>query len=451
MTTGPSGPPERAPGARSLGIDFGTTNSVVALGNGSDASMVEFAAPGGTDSVFRSALCFWQDDSTSGGGARGALAHEAGPWAIAEFLDFPQGSRFLQSFKSVAANPLFESAPLFEKRLRFGELGQTFLRHLIDHAGDALADLPPRIVVGRPVRYVGARPDPELAHKRYDAMFAMLEREVHYVYEPIGAAYSFASRLSEPATLLVADFGGGTSDFSVVRVEAPGAAQRCRPLGSAGIGIAGDRFDFRIMDSLVLPLLGKGGTYRSFDKVLEIPDGHFTDFGDWSRLALMRNRRTLEELARLQRSATDKAAIGRMIAVVENELGYPLYDAVGKLKRALSHEDGATFRFESPELSIEAEVSRAQFEGWIAPDLDRIARTVDQALARAGVEADAIDHVFLTGGSSLIPAVRALFSTRFGEARIRSGDELTSIAHGLALIGQEDNLGEWTMEETVEA
>lgn len=431
-----------APSVRSAGIDFGTTNSVVALSTVDGAQMVEFAGPDGTASVFRSALCFWQDD-----GARGALAHEAGPWAIAEFLDFPQGSRFLQSFKSVAANSLFESAPLFERRMRFEDLGQVFLRHLIDHGGTALADLPERVVVGRPVRYVGARPDAALARTRYDAMFALLEREVHYVYEPIGAAYSFASRLTEPATLLVADFGGGTSDFSVVKVAEPGAAQRCVPLGSAGIGIAGDRFDFRIMDKLVLPMLGKGSTYRSFDKVLEIPDGHFTDFGDWSRLALMRNRKTLEELARLKRSATDQAAIGRMIAVVEHELGYPLYDAVGKLKRSLSHDDDAVFRFDNEDLQIEADVTRTQFEDWIAPDLTRIAETVDTALARAGLEAGAIDHVFLTGGSSLIPAVRALFTQRFGEGRIDSGGELTSIAHGLALIGQEADLAQWTTED----
>jgi hypothetical chaperone protein len=428
---------------RSIGIDFGTTNSVVAMG-GSDgqAALVDFDAPGATDPVFRSALCFWQEE-----GARGRLAHEAGPWAIAEFLDFPQGSRFLQSFKSVAANPRFEHATIFEKRLRFEELGSIFLDHMRRHGGAPFQDLPDRIVVGRPVRYVGARPDAVLARARYDAMFAPLGREVHYVYEPLGAAFSFASRLTDPATLLVADFGGGTSDFSIVRIDAPGTARRCTPLGSAGIGIAGDRFDYRIMDHLVLPMLGKGGTYRSFDKLLEIPAGHFADFGDWSRLALMRNRRTLEELARLQRSATDPAAIGRMIAVVEHELGYPLCEAVGQLKRALSHDDRASFRFESDGLTVEAEVERSEFERWIAPDLARIAETVDAALAKAGLEADRIDHVFLTGGSSLIPAVRRLFEMRFGAHKIDSGQELTSIAHGLALIGQEPNLAEWTAQD----
>ncbi|MCY1670842.1 Hsp70 family protein [Novosphingobium sp. SL115] len=435
----------------SVGIDFGTTNSVVALsGAAGNADLVDFAAPGGISSVFRSALCFWEDSAV-----RGGLGHEAGPWAIAEFLDFPQGSRFIQSFKSVAANPTFDQANLFEKRLRFEDLGQTFLRHLIDHAGDALRHLPERIVVGRPVRYVGSRPDAALARARYDAMFAMLGRPVHYVYEPLGAAYSFATRLTEAATLLVADFGGGTSDFSIVRIEAPGESgagqARCTPLGSSGIGIAGDRFDYRIMDHLVLPMLGKGGTYRSFDKVLEISPGHFANFGDWSRLAMMRNRRTMDELTRLHRAATDPAAIARMIAVVEHELGHGLYEAVGRLKRQLSTQDQAEFRFESDDLTITADVTRTDFESWIAPDLARIAETVDAALTGAGLAPQQIDHVFLTGGSSLIPVVRRLFEQRFGDARIASGDELTSIAHGLALIGQAPDLADWIAAEEPKA
>jgi hypothetical chaperone protein len=423
--------------ARAVGIDFGTTNSVIALAQGDgQVGLVDFAAPGGIAAVFRSALCFWQDD--------GGLAHEAGPWAIAEFLDFPQGSRFLQSFKSVAASATFEHATLFEKRLRFEELGQIFLGHLLAHGGDVVRDLPERVVVGRPVRYVGARPDAALARRRYDAMFGLLGRKIDYVYEPLGAAYGFASRLSDPATLLVADFGGGTSDFSIVRVQAPGTPRRCVPLGSAGIGIAGDRFDFRIMDRLVLPLLGKGGTYRSFDKVLEIPSGHFADFGDWSRLALMRNRRTLAQLGKLQQSASDQAAIGRMIAVIENELGYSLYEAVGRLKRDLSSQTQGHFHFIGPDLAIDAEVSRRDFESWIAPDLQRIAETLDHVLASTGLSAQHIDHVFLTGGSSLIPAVRHLFAQRFGEERIASGNELTSIAHGLALMGEDPDLADWT-------
>ena len=425
---------------RAAGLDFGTTNSVVALvGTEQPTPYLLPLDSVGDREIFRSALCFWQDED-----ARGGLMVEAGPAAIRDYLDYPDGSRFLQSFKSVAASASFDSAPVFNKRYRFEELGRSFLDRLAAHADGALSSLD-RLIVGRPVRYAGSRPDPVLARTRYDAMFAGRAAEVHYVFEPLAAAFSYATRLREPATLLVADFGGGTSDFSVVRVEQPGSERRCVPLGHAGVGIAGDRFDYRIVDRLVLPILGKGGSYRSFDKVLDIPGGYFADFADWSKLALMRNRRTLGELERLQRSALDPDAIGRMIALIEHEQGFPLYDAVGALKRALSHAERAEFRFNGGGVDIATPVTRADFERWIADDVARIAGAVDEALVDAGVEAGAIDRVFLTGGTSLVPAVRRLFKDRFGRERIVSGGELTSIAHGLALIAQEEDVSAWTV------
>lgn len=422
-----------------LGLDFGTTNSVAAVARGGAADLVLLDAPDGPDAVFRSALCFWQDDAVPGG-----VASEAGPWAIAEYLEYPEGSRFLQSFKSVAASSAFEQATVFDRRYRFEDLGRLFLDKLAARAGGALGGIG-RVIVGRPVEYAGHRPDEALARTRYDAMFAGLGAEIHYVYEPVGAAFSYAARIEDPATILVADFGGGTSDFSVVRIAAPGAERRCEPLGHAGVGIAGDRFDYRILDHLVLPLLGKGSSYRSFDKVLEIPRGYFTDFADWSRLALMRNRRTLAELDKLRRSALDPDAVGRMIAVIEEEQGFRLYDAVGRVKRDLSAAESARFQFAGGGLSIEAEVTRAQFEAWIAPDVARIEAAVDGALAAAAVPPTAIDRVFLTGGTSLTPRIRRLFTERFGEEKIASGGELTSIAHGLALIGEQEDVAAWAV------
>jgi hypothetical chaperone protein len=425
--------------ASALGLDFGTTNSVVALADGKGGTrLVEFGDDGGRDAVFRSALCFWEEERGWNG-----IAHEAGPWAIDEYLQSPLDSRFIQSFKSVAASPLFERAMIFNKPFRFEDMGRLFLQRLVAHAGGALDALPPRIVVGRPVEYAGARADPALARQRYDAMLEAFGTEIYYVHEPLGAAHSYASRLTEPATILVADFGGGTTDFSIVRVAEPGAERRCVPLASSGIGIAGDRFDYRIVDRLVLPLLGKGSNYRSFDKLLEIPGGYFADFGDWSRLAMMRNRRTLDEIRRLQRDAERPELIARMIALIEHEQGFPLYDAVGKLKRALSGSDHAEFHFVGGGIEIGAEVRRADFEKWIADDLSRIEAAMDQALMRAGIAPGDIDRVFLTGGSSLIPVIRALFDRRFGSERIATGGELTSIAHGLALIGEESDPAEW--------
>lgn len=425
---------------QAAGLDFGTTNTVVALSDGAgNADIVAFAHAGGTR-TFRSALCFWTDED----GQRPLVRHEAGPCAIDEYLSFPQDSRFIQSFKTVAASPVFEHATIFEKRFRFEDLVGHFLDKLLAHGGGALARLPERIAIGRPVNFAGARPDERLAIERYDRAFARLGgREIAYVYEPLAAAFSFARQVTSEATILVADFGGGTSDFSVVRVNAPGSEVRCTPLGHAGVGVAGDRFDYRIVDHLVLPLLGKGGRYRSFDKELEIPRGYFADFADWSRLALMRNRRTLDELRRLARSAVDPVGIERMIRLIELELGYPLYDAVGRLKRELSAAEAARFHFSGGGVELDVAVSRTAFEQWIAPDLAAIGAAADRALAGAAQAPSAIDRVFLTGGSSLVPAVRRLFTDRFGTDRVASGEELTSIAHGLALIAQEPRLSDW--------
>ncbi|WP_184201330.1 Hsp70 family protein [Polymorphobacter multimanifer] len=430
----------RASSHRTVGVDFGTTNTVVAVSQpGEDPRLLDFSAPVSTVDVFRSALCFWEDDTASSG-----VAVEAGPWAIAEYLSYPAGCRFIQSFKSVAASSNFDRAAIFEQRYTFEALGRAFLGELTKHAGGELDDRGSRIVVGRPVAYAGGSPDPPLARQRYDLMFNGFGAEIHYVYEPLAAAFTYAARLTDEATVLVADFGGGTSDFSIVHMKAPGAPQRFTALGHAGIGIAGDDFDFRLLDHLVLPLLGKGSEYRSFDKSLVIPGSYFADFSNWSRLALMRNRRTMDELRRLQRQAANPAAIARLIAVVDNELGYPLYDAIGRAKRALSENEATTFRFSGAGLEIEAEVTRGIFENWIADDLARIEATVDAALVASSVGSGDIDRVFLTGGSSLIPAVREIFARRFGANRVAVGGELTSIARGLALIGQRDDVAEWS-------
>lgn len=425
--------------AAALGLDFGTTNTVVALADGQGGSeLVEFAGEHGGSSVFRSALCFWEEERAWQG-----IACEAGPRAIAEYLQAPLDSRFIQSFKTVAASSTFERALIFGKPYRFEDFGRLFLQRLVRDADGQLDHRPKRVIVGRPVVYAGARPDPALARKRYDLMLQEFGVELHYVYEPLGAAYSYASRLTEPATVLVADFGGGTTDFSVVRVAEPGTKRRCTPLASAGVGVAGDGFDRRIVERLVLPMLGKGGLYRSMDKVLEIPGGWFAEFADWSKLALMRNRRTLDELRRLQRDALDPEPVERMIALIEHEQGFRLYDAVGRLKRELSAELRAEFHFEGGGVEIVAEVDRQHFEAWIAPDLQRIEAALDTAFVKAALVPSAINRVFLTGGSSLIPAIREMFDRRFGAERIATGGELTSIAHGLALIGEEPDVAAW--------
>jgi len=129
--------------------------------------------------------------------------------------------------------------------------------------------------------------------------------------------------------------------------------------------------------------------------------------------------------------------LGALLKLIRDELGYELYRSVSGVKAALSKAETAVLNFRHADFAIEETIARADFEHWIAPDIARIAATVDLALAEAGLKEDAVDRVFLTGGTSLVPAVRGLFTSRFGDHRVTGGGEFVSVAEGLALIGRD--------------
>jgi len=427
--------------ALSLGIDFGTTNTVVALADASGpAHLVNFPAPEGDLFAFRTCLSFHAPAEHP---TERTIA--AGPWAIEAYVEDPADTRFIQSFKSFAASESFTETQILNRRYRFEDLLSTFLLKVRDYAAAGMADLPSRVIVGRPVTFAGGAPKEELALERYETAFARMGfSEILYAYEPVGAAFFFARELDHDATVLVGDFGGGTSDFSIIRFEREAGEIRSIPLGRSGVGVAGDAFDYRIIDNLVSPALGKGSSYESFGKVLPIPNRYYTAFARWDQLALMRASRDMREIRRLVREAVEPEKIARLVETLDENYGYQLYRSVSRLKEALSTEDRAEFRFQAGSISLVGGVKREQFEGWIAPELARIEGSVDAALADANLTPGQIDRVFLTGGSSLVPAVRAIFHRRFEPGRIETGAELESIASGLALMGRERDLSRWT-------
>ncbi|HEY5107907.1 MAG TPA: Hsp70 family protein [Caulobacteraceae bacterium] len=426
--------------AAALGIDFGTTNTVVsALDADSAAHLVNFAFDDKEIVAFRSALSFHpsSDDPS-------LRVVEAGPFAIEAYVEEPLETRFIQSFKSYGASPLFQETRILGRRFTFEDLLSTFLIRMRAHAGEAMAALPQRVIVGRPVTFAGLRPDPALAMARYQVAFERLGfSDIRYAYEPVAAAFFFARQLDADATVLVGDFGGGTSDFSVVRFQRKGGRMTSAPLANSGVGVAGDAFDYRIIDNLVSPELGRGSSYKAFDNILPIPNRYFTAFARWEQLALLRASRDMRDIRGLRRTALEPQKIAALVEMLDDNHGYRLYQAVSKLKETLSRETGAAFLFEAGSIRIEKPVKRQEFEAWIAPELAAIGRAADEALKRADLSAGAIDRVFLTGGSSFVPAVRALFADRFGEAKLESGGELISIASGLAYISLEDDLDPW--------
>ena len=413
-----------------IGIDFGTTNSVVAMLR-PDGSSETLRHP--TGELFRSVLCFWTDAS---GGERRA----AGPAAIDAYLEDPLDSRLIMSLKSYLGQRSFTETRIAGRSWRLEELVALFLRELLAPFREELAGA--RIAIGRPVRFVSATEnDDELGERRLRAAFAAAGiKDVEVVLEPAGAGHRFAQRLDRPATVLVADFGGGTSDFSVLRFD-PGPPRRVTALGHAGVGIAGDSFDYRIIDRVVSPLLGKGSDYLVMGKPVPVPQGWYSNFAHWHRLSLMRAPRTMRALQEVARAAEEPERIGHLIRLIEAEAGFALYRAVTAAKAALSREERTTLDFGHADFVISAGIERSEFEGWIAPDLARMDGTVTSALARSALPPEGIDRVFLTGGTSLVPAVRRIFEERFGAAKVVAGGEFVSVAEGLALIAQDAGEG----------
>ncbi len=414
-----------------LGIDFGTTNSVVAALDTRTGRVHSrhYAVGGGLHDVFRSVLCFWPELDAG----RSVIRHASGPAAITAYLDDPLESRLVMSPKTHLASRGFTSTNLLGRSRTLEQLIGLFLRDLFGAAG--LDGAAPRIVAGRPVRFAGDNADDALGEARLRAAFAEAGYpDIDVALEPEAAGYRFTRTLSRPATVLIGDFGGGTSDFSVLRFE-PGSATPITALGRSGVGVAGDAFDARIMDHIVSPLLGKGSHYAPWGNALPVPAEWYSAFARWHRLSLMRGPRTMRDIAEVRRTAEQPAMLDHLVRLIEDEQGFALYRAVSGAKAALSAAETAILSFRHGDFRIEQEITRAAFDGWIAPELCRLDGAIGAALADAGLAAAAVDRVFLTGGTAFVPAVRALFERRFGAARVAGGGEFVSVAEGLALIG----------------
>ncbi|MGO7041724.1 Hsp70 family protein [Rhizobium acaciae] len=429
--------------AQALGFDFGTTNTVLAMADGGATRSMAFTSTEGTADSMRTALSFMKDAQLGAS----ALKVEAGHAAIRQFIDNPGECRFLQSIKTFAASALFQGTLIFAKRHNFEDLMEIFVRRLRNYAGDNWPSDVGRIVTGRPVHFAGASPDPALATERYNAALSRFGfPEIHYVYEPVAAAFYFAQNLKQDATVLVADFGGGTTDYSLIRFETVAGKLTATPIGHSGVGVAGDHFDYRMIDNIVAPLIGKGSHFKSFDKILEVPSNYYSSFGRWNQLSIFKTTREFEDLKKLVRTSLEPEKLEIFIDLIDHDEGYPLYQAVSATKMALSASEEAPFDFAPLGRSGHRSIKRSDFESWIADDLARIESALDDVLDKTETKPAEIDKVFLTGGTSFVPAVRRIFTERFERDRIESGGELLSIAHGLALIGERDDITQWTVQ-----
>jgi hypothetical chaperone protein len=450
-----------------IGIDFGTTNSSVALAHpNGHVDLVAFPTVQTPTPSYRSVLYLEQLKQAG----RTSTKSFTGPAAIEHYLanSGAHPGRLIQSLKSYLPSRTLTGTEVFGRRYTVEDLVARILSDLRARAELQLQQPIHHATVGRPVRFVGSESDEDdaFALTRLEAAFRQAGfHSVNFEMEPIAAAYTYESTLApnQPdQTILIGDFGGGTSDFSLIRVGpnsrttdsaqrgngAQGSNGAQRILGNSGLGLAGDAFDARIVRKLVSPALGSDSFEKSYSQagansvyskarpanlIPAAPAWIYRNLERWHYLSFLKTRNVSEILRSARARAEEPEKIAALITLIDEDLGYQLHQAVQRLKIELSANEEARFKFRDGSMEIEATVTRTDFEAWIADELQSIETCVDALLKSSGVSRAEVDRVFLTGGTSFVPAVRRIFSSRFTADRVSAGNEFTSVAQGLAL------------------
>jgi hypothetical chaperone protein len=417
-----------------VGLDFGTTNSSIALAGPNGVQVANFPHTGGATESFRSLLYLHRILENS----RSVIKSWSGPAAIDEYLGSDEKGRLVQSLKSFLSSRSLKTTEVFGRRFKLEELIARILADIRIGAEKQFGPIAKRVVVGRPVRFVGAESEADDEHalaRLKEALLIAGFEDVTFEYEPVAAAYHYESTLDHDELVMIGDFGGGTSDFSLLHVG-PSLRHRAatrQVIGNEGVGVAGDSFDARIIRRLISPALGAGTDMESGGKRLPVPNWAYFKLERWHHLSFLKSADTLNLLKNVAAQALEPEKIKGLLYLIEHDLGYQLHRAVQSAKTMLSHSSRARFHFSDGDAEIDKELTRDEFESWIQDELSEIQGRVDALLSKTGMSSSDVDVVFLTGGSSFVPAVRRIFESRFGRDKIRTGNEFTSVARGLAL------------------
>ncbi|QOX78227.1 Hsp70 family protein [Trichlorobacter lovleyi] len=411
-----------------FGIDFGTTNSALSIyHNGT----VEVVAVDGTDrsgELMRSVLYFNEDNEIF-----------AGNEAVRQYVGDGAAGRFMQSIKTFLPNTSFDSTEIFGRRYAIDDLVAIILRQ-IKARGEAHLGCPvERVVLGRPVLFSTDPAKDAVAEQRLEKAARKAGfKQIRFQYEPVAAALAFEETLQpgQERIVFIGDFGGGTSDFSVIRVKGGAFARsdrRSDVLSLGGVYVAGDKFDSQIMWDKVAHHFGRTARYKTLgkDDWVTVPRSIIYTLCQWHRIPLLRARKTREHIRVIKGSTDNRQAIQHLENIIDDNFGYFLFQAIESAKCRLSDQEQARISFTERDLCISEQLSKLEFEDINRENFRQIADCIDDVLARSGLLADRIDSVFLTGGTSRIPHIQALFAERFGREKLHNRQAFTSVVHGL--------------------
>lgn len=409
------------------GIDFGTTNSAIAVLNDHGISNVLKIGSTGSEKTVRSVLFFPTNK-------KGVVY--SGDAAVKEYVESKMNGRFLQSIKSFLPSESFTGTNI----LGFGYLGiddliAIVLKNIKKDAENLLKTDLDKVILGRPARFsenidIDSFAEQRLLIAAQKAGF----KEVNFQLEPIAAALHYESYLKKEELVLVADIGGGTSDFTIMRLAPNKINNPDRMsdiLSSNGVYIGGDSFNSDIMWHKLLKFFGFGSHFKSYDKLLPFPTHLLSKICRWQDIGLMKTKETKYILRQFHHSSDDPEAIARLSCLINEDLGYSLFCEIEKTKINLSNEEKTNIIFKESLINIFQSISREEFEKFIQDKINKIESAINETLRLASI--NNIDTVFMTGGSSLIPIIKKLIENKFGKEKISSADSFTSVVSGLAL------------------
>jgi hypothetical chaperone protein len=406
-------------------IDFGTTNSLVAAATAERTFEPLPIDPEAPDPTVLRSILFFSDDTR---------AVTCGSAALRACVESGMRGRFVRSVKRFLPVASFTETRIWNRRFALEELVAILLRNLREGANRALGADVRTAVIGRPARFADDPHADELARAR-------LERAAHLAgfetialcEEPVAAALDCAEQESRTELVAVADLGGGTSDFTVARL----GGGHLETLSVGGIAVAGDALDGALMRDRISPHFGANVTYKMpfGDNVLRFPKPLLEKLCSPAELSLLDRREVLEFLRTIKSfslSADDRACMDRLLCLVEDRLGFQLFEVIDDVKRRLSTDDDADFVFAYPGIEIADRVMRTDFELAASTSIRRVAERFETTLGEARVSRSDLDRVYFTGGTARVPAMVAALGSGVDPGRLTHVSTFHSVIQGLA-------------------
>jgi len=409
-----------------LAIDFGTSNSLVgAVYQGHKTPALPIDPNSEDPSVMRTLLYFPEPDVCY-----------YGQKAITEFLDNDLEGRLFRSFKAHLPNQSYLGTVIDNRILSLETMVGLFLLELRKRAELVLKVPVTKAVLGRPARYSMEDVSDQFALHRMQkaAKYAGFD-EIQFVPEPLAAAFDYRKNATSEKIILIGDFGGGTSDFTIMRIK-PNSFAKEDVLAIDGCPLAGDSLDSVFMSQKLNQYFGAQTRYRlpMSNNVLKMPPVITTRLNNPAHIVHIKDKESYEFIREVEKCALtekDSQSLNRLLALIEDNQIFPFFEKIEKSKRDLSSQEQSLFKFSYPDIEIEEKFFKSEFEDWALPIKEQILTSLHKCMSDAQMTPEQIDLVCLTGGTSKVPLIRSEFESIFGRAKLQTQAEFHSVTSGL--------------------